>query len=112
MRRSLLALASLAFATQVFGQGMQPWQPTPNGKQYGLNVNAVTALTIPGGTLCAQIGIEGQNVRYTTDGSNPTTGVGQVVTPGTPLQFCGPALGALKFIAVVAGAILNVDYFK
>jgi hypothetical protein len=117
MPRSILVLLLLGFATQALAQGgggggAFPWQPTPVGKQYGLSVNSVTSLTVPSQTKCAQIGIEGQNVRYTTDGSNPTAGVGQVVTPGTPLQFCGPALSALKFIAVVAGGILNVDYFK
>lgn len=82
------------------------------GSQYGLAVGTNTQLTVPSGTRCAAAGLETANVRYTVDGTSASPTVGQLVTPGTPLQFCGAVIAKLKFTAVSGSPTLNVDYVK
>jgi len=93
-----------------------PWAPTVvAGAQYSLDVGtgAVVTLTVPAGATHALVTVEDADVRFTEDGSSPTTGAagsGLVLTAGFIGELALPA--PLKFIAVSAQAELNVTYRK
>lgn len=93
-----------------------PWMPTVvAGAQYSLDVTtgAVVTLTVPGGATHALLTVEDADVRFTEDGSNPSTGAtgsGLVLPAGFIGELALPA--ALKFIAITATAELNVTYRK
>lgn len=93
-----------------------PWMPTVVASaQYSLDVTtgAVVTLTVPGGATHALITVEDADVRFTEDGSSPTTGAagsGLLLPAGFIGELALPA--ALKFIAVSATAELNVTYRK
>ena len=93
-----------------------PWMPTVvSGAQYSLDVTtgAVVTLTVPGGATHALLTVEDADVRFTEDGSSPTTGAtgsGLVLVAGFIGELALPA--ALKFIAITATAELNVTYRK
>ena len=76
------AVAATAEAPYVF--------VTAGAGQYGLAVTTSTQLTVPGGTLCALLTLEGAPVRRTNDGSAPTTTSGTLIQPGTQWTDCGP----------------------
>jgi hypothetical protein len=85
------------------------------GAQYSLDVGtgAVVTLTVPAGATHALVTVEDADVRFTEDGSSPTTGAagsGLVLTAGFIGELALPA--PLKFIAVSAQAELNVTYRK
>src|ERR1700686_3373493 len=56
--------------------------------QYAVAVatNAVTTLTVPAGTAGAEICVETAGIRYTDDGSTPTSSVGMPVVPSSATQ--------------------------
>jgi hypothetical protein len=93
-----------------------PWLPTVvSGAQYSLDVTTgtVVTLTVPSGATHALLTVEDADVRFTEDGSSPTTGAagsGLVLPAGFIGEMALPA--ALKFIAVTATAELNVTYRK
>ena len=93
-----------------------PWMPTVvSGAQYSLDVTTGSAvtLTVPSGATHALITVEDADVRFTEDGSTPTTGAagnGLVLAAGFIGELALP--NALKFIAVTATAELNVTYRK
>jgi hypothetical protein len=100
-----------------------PWHPLA-GAQFNLSVTTSTpvTLTVPtspvaNATVCATITVEAQAVRRTSNGATPVTGaagtgVGTLmpVASGAPVYDCGP-LSSYKFIAMVTGAFINVEYF-
>ena len=60
--------------------------------------------------LAAYLQAEGANIRFTTDGSAPTSTVGiLLVASAAPFFYSGP-LNELRFIQVAGGAKLNVVY--
>lgn len=93
-----------------------PWMPTVvAGAQYSLDVTtgAVVTLSVPGGATHALLTVEDADVRFTEDGSSPSTGAtgsGLVLPAGFIGELALPA--ALKFIAITATAELNVTYRK
>ncbi len=93
-----------------------PWLPTVvAGAQYSLDVTtgAVVTLTVPSGATHALITVEDGDVRFTEDGSNPSTGAGGnglVLPAGFIGELALP--NALTFIAVSTTAELNVYYRK
>lgn len=78
--------------------------------QYGLTVATATSLTVPGGTLYAEICVETQSVRYKDDGGTPTSSSGLLAQPGC-FPYAGP-LASLSFIQTIASATLDVSYYK
>lgn len=74
---------------------------------------ATATLTVPAQATRAILQAETQNVRYRSDGTDPTTTVGMLITAGREVLY--PAsnshLAALKFVRAAAGAILNVQYY-
>lgn len=89
------------------------------GSQFGTTVATSTALTIPAGTTPHHllININTQNIRWTTDGTTPTSTKGIRVVAGGQLSFMDPNFDyrslilALRIIEEVASATLDVLYF-
>ena len=79
--------------------------------QNALAVTTSTQLTVPAGTLCALLTLEGGQVRRTSDGSTPTTTTGTLIQPGTQWTDCGP-LATYKFTAVSLSPTFDVEYMK
>ena len=73
------------------------------------SVKGLTAGTYDGATM-ALIQAEDQNVRWRSDGTNPSTSVGHVLHAGNSMRYMG-TLSAIKFIEETASAKLNVSYF-
>lgn len=74
---------------------------------------SAVALTIPAGTERAWLQAETANVRYRTDGTDPTSSVGMLlIAGGVPVEISKAAgLGALKAIAASGAPKLNITYF-
>lgn len=74
---------------------------------------AAVALTVPAGSRFCLVQCEDstQSVRYRSDGTNPTAGVGMLMVAGRMIVYTGDPR-KLKFIRTVAGAVLNVEYYS
>jgi hypothetical protein len=66
---------------------------------------------VPAGARRAIVQAEAQAVRWRDDGTAPTASVGMTLAVGTSLTF-EQRLDLLSFIEQVAGAKLNVTYYK
>ena len=114
MRRAFVAVALLVLCS--WSADAQAPQPpyvfqSAGTDQFTLAVGSNVQLTVPTGTLCAAITIEGSQVRRTSDGSTPTAASGTLMQPGTQWQDCGP-LANYHFTAVSGAPTLDVEYFK
>ena len=73
---------------------------------------ASTALTVPSGARFALIGTSVQAVRFTDDGTTPTLTVGcRISVEQGPFWYSGD-LTALLFFNDVAGALVDVLYYR
>lgn len=66
------------------------------------------------GTLVMWLTVEGQDARFNTDGSNPTTAIGLLIKAPTtsPLVFVGERMiRALVFISVIAAGTISYRFF-
>ena len=86
--------------------------------QYGVAIatNAVSTLTVPAGSGGAQICVETAGIRYTDDGSTPTSSVGMPAVPASSsipicFQYFGP-LNKLKIIGISGSPTIDVSYYK
>jgi hypothetical protein len=79
------------------------------------SLSSSTALpftSISGDCIGVRVQAETQNVRMRTDGSAPTSSVGEIVYSGDPpTQYFGD-LSKLRFIEATASAKLNVTYLR
>lgn len=80
------------------------------GFQQITTLNAASALTVPPGATFALIQAESQNVRWRSDGTNPTAGVGEILYVGDKPTLFSENLSALRFIEVTPSAKINVTY--
>jgi hypothetical protein len=80
------------------------------GYQQITDASTAVGLTIPTGANFAMIVAEAQAVRWRDDGVDPTTTVGMPLSVGVDFSYDGD-LKRIKFIAVVAGAIINIAYY-
>lgn len=97
------------------GGGAGPYSFTPlTPMQSGLAITSATALTVPSGATYAVICAEGQNVRYSTDGTTtPTASVGMLLLQNQCVSFSGSlSLSKFRAIQAAATATLDVSYFK
>lgn len=63
--------------------------------------------------LSAHASVEGGQVRYRIDGTDPTTSVGTLVQDGDELLVWGKAdIDAIRFIAVAGDVTLNTHYAR
>lgn len=74
-----------------------------------ITLSALSSLIVPAGAIIADIDAEAQNVRWTDDGSVPTSTKGKRLLADTERRFTDN-LAALQFVAETAGAIINVTY--
>lgn len=93
-----------------------PWRPAVvGGAQYSVDVtsSAVVTLTVPSGATHVLLSIDGGDVRFTEDTSNPSagsTGNGLILKDGFIGELNLP--NALRLIAVSTTAQLNATYRK
>lgn len=80
-------------------------------QQNALAIGTNTQLTVPSGSVCAEITVEGASIRRTSDTTSATTTNGTLIQSGAQWQDCGP-LAAYKFTAVSGSPTLDVEYFK
>ena len=80
--------------------------------QYALPVTTNTQLTVPSGTTCAYITVEGTSafIRRTNDGSSSAS-QGTLIASGVQWSDCGP-LAKYKFSGIAGTPTLDVEYFK
>jgi hypothetical protein len=83
----------------------------PVGYQQLTSMTNATSLTPPAEARIAVIEAEAQEVRWRDDGVDPTTTVGMLLPVKSAFTYTG-VLASLRFIAAVAGAILNVSYYR
>jgi len=76
------------------------------------SLSTAVGLTVPSNATWALIECESQQVRWRDDGTDPTTTVGHVMSPGDILTYDGTKLSAIKFIEVAASAKLNVSFYS
>lgn len=75
------------------------------------DVSVAIGLNPPEHCKFATIQAEGGDVRYRSDGNDPTSAEGTVLFDGQILEFYGKLLD-IKFVDVLAPSKLNVEYFK
>lgn len=79
-------------------------------QQIALSAVTPSFLTVPKDANFAMIIPEAQAIRYRDDGVAPTAIVGMPISANQIIAYDGD-LKAVQFIAVSAGAILNVLYY-
>lgn len=85
---------------------------TPLGYAQLTGLSVVKGLpSIPAGATYALVQCSTQAVRWRDDGTNPTASVGERLLVDKELVYDGVDLTAVKFIEMVAGAILDVSYY-
>jgi hypothetical protein len=67
--------------------------------QLALSVAAVAQLTVPAGCNQAVVQADGANVRFTLDGTTPTTALGFRIVNGTTITLSAVDAAAAKFIS-------------
>jgi hypothetical protein len=72
---------------------------------------APTQLNKPAYTKVAYVQVEGGQVRYRDDGTNPTAAVGMLLVDGAFLEYAGD-LSALTFLTESGAPKLNVSYYE
>jgi len=83
------------------------------GHQQVTGLSATKTLTLPSGTRMALLQAETQDIRYTLDGTTPSSTNGLLLTAGdypTPVTV-EAGLPDAKFIETTASAKLNATYF-
>lgn len=76
----------------------------------GVDAPATGATAIPDGAVKALIQPEAQDVKWTDDGTTPTTAIGNLLKVNTVLEYEGD-LAKFRFIEVAASAKVNVNYY-
>lgn len=67
--------------------------------------------TIPAGIKLVMIQAEAQNIRWTDDGTAPTSAVGMILVANDILVYSGP-MSAFKMIQAAGGGIANLSFYK
>lgn len=87
--------------------------PTPMAgtAQHNLAITSSTGLTVPQGAVYATVQAATATVKYTTDGTTPTSSVGMTLAVGAGLGIPGQTLmTSIRFIS--ATGTLDVEFFK
>lgn len=124
MSKLLLAcvlLASLLLAPSAWGQqaALCPGLAdralsTAGGAQFNLTVaDTALTLTVPARASVAIIGVRTASIRYTDDGTTPTTTNGIQVDAAQTITVCSGSLGQFRMIRQgAASAIVNILYYQ
>jgi hypothetical protein len=98
---------------QVVSGADYDYQPISTSSQYNLTVSAATFLTVPATARQCIVYVETANVRWTIDGTTPTSSVGHLLVSGQDVKFSGSAIMSnLQFFGVASTATLTVSYTK
>jgi hypothetical protein len=84
---------------------------TSTGFQQVASFSASTGFTPPALSTVCFVQAEGNNVRFRTDGSAPTSTIGQLFPTGV-LMTLTANLSGIRFIPVTGSATLDVDCYK
>lgn len=84
---------------------------TPEGYEQITSLTTAIGLTVPANARMALIQVLAQDVRWRDDGTDPTTGVGMLISAGNEFWYTGD-LDAIKFIELVADSEINVAYYS
>ncbi len=97
-------------ATRVLDDTLTP----VSGSSQQITQDATTpgALTVPAGANMALIQVLTQNVRWTDDGTTVTTSRGIQIVAGDPPLWYNVAGLPISFIAEIASAEININYYK
>lgn len=87
------------------------WTPLGYDQITDLSV-AVGLPNIPTDAIMVLIEAEAQAIRWRDDAVAPTATVGMPLAAGQEFQYTVVDFTKIKFIQQVAGAILNVSYYK
>lgn len=72
----------------------------------------VKTLTIPVGTTKAVVLVETQSLRFTDNGTTPTSSVGSLATSQVEIEVCAPQLGEFRMIrATGTDSAVSVRYY-
>lgn len=85
--------------------------PIAGKSQHNLACVSATALTVPNGAVYATVQAATATVKYTTDGTTPTSSVGMTLAAGSTVTLSGYAAIA-AFLAISATGTLDVEYFQ
>lgn len=80
-------------------------------EQITVLTSAVGLASIPSNAAYAVIQAESQTVRWRSDGTNPTTAVGNQIFANSGALVYDSDFSQIKFIEEAASAKLNVHYF-
>ena len=84
---------------------------TPTGyEQITSLASAVGLSSVPNQVNYILVDVEGQDVRYRADGTDPTALIGSLLKVGNQYEYYGNVEN-LKFIETTAGAKLNIHYY-
>jgi hypothetical protein len=72
--------------------------------------SSAVALTIPNGARIVYLYVEGNDIRWRDDGTNPTTSVGSPLTADTDLIY-DSNLTKIRFIAQASDATVHCTYY-
>lgn len=103
-----MSLADIAAVKML--NGLREGQCLGYVKQTAL-ATAVGLSSIPANTVRATVQVEGGDVRWRGDGSNPTATDGMLLPANAERDFAPASLAALKFIQVSSAATLHVTYW-
>lgn len=109
-----LALALLALSISSAAVADSGVRRTACGYQQLTSIDTVASLTVPtacGTVTFARIIAETQAVRYRDDGVAPTATVGMPLAVSVQFDYEGTPT-KIQFISQVAGAKLNVSYYR
>lgn len=67
--------------------------------------------SVPAHTKAAYIQVEGGDIRWRDDGTDPTNAIGTLVTDGNMIKYNGK-LSAIKFIKASGTPKLNVTFYS
>lgn len=84
----------------------------PLGYQAIGSLSGVQVLTVPAQAVFCLLRAETKDIRWTDDGTTPSTTVGQVLMFLDPAMWYAGDLTALKFFEDDASALLKVLYYK
>ena len=81
------------------------------GYQQITDLSSVVSLTLPTGQAnFLRLEVEGEDVRWRADGTDPTNSIGGVLKAGGQYEYQGN-LSLVRMIESVAGAEVNVTYY-
>lgn len=77
------------------------------------SLSSAVSLAVPATANVLQIQAETQNVRYTLDGTTPTSTVGFLLYAGMEQYMIAvPVNGTVKIIEVTSGGVVNYQFMK